>query len=58
MPFTAATVVVPLSVALPGFAPRATLMLAFELVTVVPSASCTVTWTAGEIALSMMAFDG
>src|SRR5512133_3324378 len=46
-PLTAATVVVPDSVPPPGLLPIATVMLAKELVTVFPNASCTVTCTAG-----------
>ena len=37
----------PDSVPPPGLAPIATVMLAVELVTVFPNASCTATWTAG-----------
>src|SRR5512143_1489665 len=48
-PFTADTVVVPDSVPPPGLVPMATVMLAVELVTVFPNASCTVTCTAGEM---------
>src|SRR5512133_1611566 len=47
-PFTADTVVVPDSVPPPGLVPIATVMLAVELVTVLPNASCTATCTAGE----------
>src|SRR5262245_31169314 len=49
-PFTADTGVVPDSVPPPGLVPMATAMLAVELVTVLPKASCTVTCTAGAIA--------
>src|SRR3954465_10970257 len=49
-PADAATVVVPESVPPPGLVPIATVMLADELVTVLPKASCTVTCTAGLIA--------
>src|SRR3954470_11750280 len=49
-PALAATVAVPDSVPPPGLVPMATVMLALELVTVFPNASCTTTWTAGEIA--------
>src|SRR3954462_15860401 len=49
MPLTAATVVVPDSVPPPGLVPIATVMLAVELVTVLPNASCTATCTAGAI---------
>src|SRR6185436_2454636 len=48
-PLTADTVVVPDSVPPPGLAPIATEMLAVELVTVFPNASCTATCTAGLI---------
>src|SRR5437899_2973487 len=57
-PDEAATVVVPESVPPPGLAPMATVMLAEELVTVLPKASCTATWTAGEIATPAVLFDG
>src|SRR3954466_7208789 len=49
-PAAADTVVVPDSVPPPGLLPMATVMLAVELVTVLPNASCTVTCTAGAIA--------
>src|SRR5688572_3295183 len=58
MPALAATVVVPDSVAPPGLAPRATVMFAVELVTVLPNASCTATCTAGEIAAPALALLG
>src|SRR3954467_6938383 len=57
-PLTADTVVVPDSVPLPGLVPIATVMLALELVTVFPNASCTVTCTAGLIATPAVAVDG
>src|SRR5512147_1691992 len=57
-PFTADTVVVPDSVPPPGLVPMATVMLAVELVTVFPSASCTVTCTAGMIATPAVEFVG
>src|SRR5689334_9058920 len=47
-PDDAATVVVPESVPPPALVPMATVMLAVELVTVLPNGSCTVTCTAGE----------
>src|SRR6185436_16337319 len=47
-PDDADTVVVPDSVPPPGLVPIATVMLAPELVTVFPNASCTATCTAGE----------
>src|SRR5512140_1124920 len=47
-PPSADTVVVPDSVPPPGLVPMATVMLAVELVTVLPKGSCTVTRTAGE----------
>src|SRR3954451_18525178 len=47
-PATAATVVVPDSVPPPGVVPMATVMLAVELVTVLPKGSCTATCTTGE----------
>ena len=46
-PLTAATVVVPLSVPLPGLVPIATVTDALLLVTVLPKVSRTVTRTAG-----------
>src|SRR5256885_10667938 len=57
-PPDAATVVVPDSVPPPGLVPMATVMLAVELVTVLPNASCTVTCTAGEIATPAVAVVG
>ena len=49
-PLAAATVAVPESVPPPGLLPIATVMLADELVTVLPNESSTATCTAGEIA--------
>ena len=49
-PLAAATVVVPESVPLPGFAPSATVTVPVNPVAVFPCASCAVTWTAGVIA--------
>src|SRR6185369_9213475 len=57
-PFTADTVVVPDSAPPPGLVPMATVMLALELVTVLPNASCTVTCTAGAIATPATALLG
>src|SRR5438045_6349611 len=57
-PFTADTVVVPDSVPPPGLVPIATVMLAVELVTVFPNASCTATCTTGLIAAPAVAFVG
>src|SRR3954463_16542117 len=57
-PPTAATVVVPDSVPPPGLAPMATVMLAVELVTVLPNASCTDTCTAGLIAAPAVSLVG
>src|SRR3954470_4075777 len=57
-PLTADTVVVPDSVPPPGLVPMATVMLAEELVTVLPNASCTATCTAGLIAAPAMALVG
>src|SRR5437868_3615539 len=57
-PPTAATVVVPESVPPPGLVPMATVMLAEELVTVLPNASCTATCTAGEMAAPAVALVG
>src|SRR3954451_1388624 len=50
IPATAATVVVPDSVPLPGLVPMAMVMLAVEPVTVLSKASRTVTRTGGAIA--------
>src|ERR1043165_2840948 len=47
-PPVAETVVVPRSVPPPGLVPIATVMLAVELVTVLPKTSCTATCTVGE----------
>src|SRR5512143_2092102 len=57
-PLTAATVVVPDSVPPPGLVPMATVMLAVELVTVLPNASCTATCTAGAMATPAVALVG
>src|ERR1043165_8056557 len=57
-PVTADTVAVPDSAPLPGLAPIATVMLAVELGTRFPNASCTVTWTAGAIATPAVALVG
>src|SRR5436190_70651 len=57
-PPDAATVVVPDSTPPPGLVPMATVMLAAELVTVLPNASCTVTCTAGLIATPAVALVG
>src|SRR5436190_1676021 len=57
-PLTAATVVVPDGVPPPGLVPIATVMLAVELVTVLPKASCTVTCTAGEMFTPAVALVG
>src|SRR5881394_3452250 len=57
-PLTAATVVVPDSVPLPGLVPMATVMLALELVTVLLNASCTVTCTAGVMEAPAISFAG
>src|SRR5512132_642845 len=57
-PVTADIVVVPESVPPPGLVPMATVMLAAELVTVLPNASCTATCTAGEIAAPAVALVG
>src|SRR5512139_1533436 len=57
-PADADTVVVPDSVPPPGLVPIATVMLAVELVTVFPNASCTATCTAGLIATPAVALDG
>jgi hypothetical protein len=48
-PLEALAVTVPLKVELPGFVPIEMVMLALELVTVLPFASRTVTCTAGEM---------
>src|SRR5512132_2084 len=57
-PVTADIVVVPESVPPPGLLPTATVMLAVELVTVFPNASCTATCTAGLIATPAAELDG
>src|SRR3954467_15306022 len=57
-PLDAASVVVPESVPPPGLAPMATVMLAVELVTVFPNASCTATCTGGLIAAPAVALVG
>src|SRR3954470_8906182 len=57
-PLTADTVVVPDSVPPPGLFPMATVMLAEELVTVLPNASCTATCTAGARLAPAVAFVG
>src|SRR5579859_4533008 len=57
-PAVAATMAVPDSVPPPGLVPMATVMLAVELVTVLPNVSCTVTWTAGAIAAPAVALVG
>src|SRR3954470_15828683 len=57
-PLAAATVAVPESVPPPGLLPMATVMLAVELGTRLPNASCTATCTAGLIAAPAIALDG
>src|SRR5437773_918182 len=57
-PLAAATVVVPASVPLPGFAPRAMVTLPLNPVAVLPWASCATTWTAGVIAAPARALLG
>src|SRR5262245_32936905 len=57
-PLTAATVVVPDRVPPPGLAPIPTVMLAVELGTVLPNASCTATCTAGLTAAPAIAVVG
>src|SRR2546430_7902845 len=57
-PAVAATVVVPASVPPPGFVAIATVTFAVKLVTVLPSPSSTVTWTAGVIAAPATALLG
>src|SRR4051812_41228641 len=57
-PDDAATVAVPDSVPPPGLMPIATVILADELVTVLPNASCTVTCTAGEMLTPAVALVG
>src|SRR5512146_1162754 len=57
-PPTADTVFVPDSVPPPGLVPMATVMLAVELVTVLPNVSCTATCTAGLIATPAVVLDG
>src|SRR4051794_39675799 len=48
-PLVAEIGVVPESALPPGLVPMTTAMLALELVTVLPLASCTVTWIAGAM---------
>src|SRR5207302_1455763 len=57
-PFVAATVVVPDSVPPPGFAPSVTTTFAVNPGSVLPSASCAVTCTAGVIAVPAVVLDG
>src|SRR5438034_1245776 len=57
-PLAAATVVVPASVPLPGFAPRAMVTLPLNPVAVLPWASCATTWPAGVIAAPARALLG
>src|SRR6185295_13904711 len=57
-PALAATVAVPDSVPPPGLVPIATVMLAPEVVTVLPNASCTATCTDGLIATPAVVLDG
>src|SRR5207249_1832203 len=57
-PPTAVIVDVPDSVPPPGLVPTDTVMMAFELVTVLLKASCTVTCTAGAMETPAVAFDG
>src|SRR5438128_1436886 len=57
-PFTAGTVAVPDSVPLPGLLPIATVTLPVKPVTVFPSPSCAVTWTAGAIAAPAVRLEG
>src|SRR5688572_26283788 len=57
-PDDADAVVVPDSVPPPGLVPIATVMLAVELVTVFPNASCTATCTAGEMLAPAVALLG
>src|SRR5204863_261567 len=57
-PVAAATVVVPASVPLPGFAPMASVTLPLNPVAVFPWASCATTWTAGVIAAPARALLG
>src|SRR5207249_7487029 len=57
-PATAATLVVPASVPLPGFAPSATVTVPVQPVAVFPCASCAATCTAGVIAAPAVALLG
>src|SRR3954465_6029189 len=57
-PPAADTVAVPDSVPPPGLVPIATVMLAVELVTVLPNTSSTATCTAGLIATPAVVVDG
>src|ERR1700747_2051217 len=58
VPFTAATLVVPDSVPLPGFVPIVTATLPAKPVAVLPCPSNAVTWTAGVIVVPATAFEG
>src|SRR2546421_13118775 len=57
-PFTAAIVVVPARTPLAGLVPIATVMLVVAVVTVLPCASWTATWTAGVFAAPAAALLG
>src|SRR5205814_8649811 len=57
-PRRSSDLVVPESVALPGFAPSATVTLPVKLWAAFPSASRAVSWTAGVIGAPEGAFDG
>src|SRR5437660_5098469 len=57
-PAVAAWVVVPVSVPEPGFVPRDSVTLPVKVVTVFPSVSRAVTWTAGVIAAPATALAG
>src|SRR5436853_2203209 len=57
-PFTAATVVVPLSVLPPALEPSATVTLPVKLGTGFPAGSSAVTWTAGLVGAPATVFSG
>ena len=57
-PFVAATVVVPVNVPATGLLPSATVTVPVKPATALPSASCAVTCTAGEIGLPAVAVPG
>src|SRR2546426_5215874 len=57
-PALAVAVVVPERMPPAGLVPMATVMLALDVVTVLPKASCTDTWTVGATAVPAVALEG